>query len=143
MEERGHEMDMKSRRSARSATGTAAPSDHRRTRRAKSTPSRGAERAKAAALSAGLALDKKEAASRDASIAISSAGPSGRAASRPTARSSKPACSAWQRGRFWPLDVAQAGRLEQTSILAFDLKRSLRRLKRGANHALRRAPMPR
>jgi len=60
MEERGHEMDMKSRRSARSATGTAAPSDHRRTRRAKSTPSRGAERAKAAALSAGLALDKKD-----------------------------------------------------------------------------------
>ena len=53
-------MDMKSRRSARSATGTAALSDHPRPRRAKSTPSRGAERTKAAALSTGLALDKKD-----------------------------------------------------------------------------------
>src|SRR5258708_19534596 len=53
-------MDMKSQRRARSAAGTAAPGDGRRPLRAGSTPSSGAERAKATAQAAGLALDKKD-----------------------------------------------------------------------------------
>ena len=53
-------MDMKSQRRARSAAETAAPRDGRRPLRAGSTPSSGAERAKATAQAAGLALDKKD-----------------------------------------------------------------------------------
>jgi hypothetical protein len=59
-DERGHDMDMKSQRRARSAAETAAPGDGRRPLRAGSTPSSGAERAKATAQAAGLALDKKD-----------------------------------------------------------------------------------
>jgi hypothetical protein len=53
-------MDMKSQRRARAAAETAAPGDGRRPLRAGSTPSSGAERAKATAQAAGLALDKKD-----------------------------------------------------------------------------------
>lgn len=53
-------MDMKVQRRPRPAADTAAPGEHRRLGRAKPAPSSAAERAKAAARSAGLAFDKKD-----------------------------------------------------------------------------------